>query len=122
MAIRGLCLGMLLGSILFGISTQAEERWTCDGALGSDTFSISITQNQRTFVTQVSQNETPLPALGPCWTEVRASLRRVRCSHGRGTTRVEVYPYTETTSGAVKGPQAIVWYGNAPVYMTLNCD
>ena len=56
-----------------------------------------------------------IPMLGSaCFASDRPGTRYIKCAHQSGNVRVEIYPEVETTSGALKVMQYIIWNGTTP--------
>jgi hypothetical protein len=84
-------------------------------------FSVSINFNDpkpnepTIYKSTISLGGSDVPQLGAsCFVMDRPSTRYVKCAHQSGNVRVEVYPTVETTSGALKLMQFIIWDGATP--------
>jgi hypothetical protein len=88
---------------------------------GGEDFSVAVNFNDATadkpsvYNSTVSLAGKDVPQLGAsCFVMDRPSTRFVKCAHQAGNLRIEVYPTVETTSGALKLMQFIIWDGPTP--------
>ena len=110
---------LFVGSALFANTAQAGL-YNCSTQLKSgQDFKVEVTFNEPTsdkpsiYKSTATIGETSVPQLGAaCFSSERPSTRFIKCAHQSGDVRIEIYPVVETTSGALKVMQFIIWNGS----------
>lgn len=78
-------------------------------------FTDATANTPSVYKSTVTLGGNDVPQLGAaCFYSDRPSTRFVKCAHQAGNLRIEIYPTVETTSGALKVMQFIIWDGPRP--------
>ncbi len=108
-------LGLLAAAVVVSTLSSQAFAWTCTETIGGEKLEVVVNPSGSGYSSAVTVNGSNLPQLGPCFVMDRPSTRFVKCAHGRGEVRVEIYPEVETVSGLLKRMQYVVWKNNQPV-------
>jgi hypothetical protein len=108
-------LGILVAALAVSAMSSKAYAWTCTETVGGEELRVVVNPSGTSYSSTVTVNGSSLPQLGPCFVMDRPSTRFVKCAHGRGDVRVEIYPEVETVSGLLKRMQYVVWNNNQPV-------
>lgn len=106
--------------IAAGATVRAEAGlYSCSSSLPSgESFNVEVSFNdpgskgQQVYRSTIVVGGKSIPVLGKgCFYSDRPSTRFIKCAHQSGQVRIEIYPTVETTSGAFKLMQYIIWNG-----------
>ncbi len=107
-------------------STPLHSNWTCDGLVEQNRFVTSIRSDltdttNPLYSSTLLINNISIPSVGVhCAVSTRPGTTYIRCAHEAGHVRFEFYPLVETTTGALKVMQLIVWTGITPRQASLS--